>query len=214
MTGYQYFLALGLILSSMLAAPDPVSAVCGDTNNDDVVTTTDALRTLHKAVGLPVDDLVCPLPEPVNRLAFINTIRCEEMDFLGYFTWSEHPELLWKSFTDLTLPYDPSKSKRIDDLEISGVLNFDLGPCGDVEIDLDEAGYSYFLPNNTTAALILIYQESDDSLYMFITVLSTEYPASIQGAAAISTPDTQSTIDNRSLPLGHVRAPNGISSAG
>lgn len=212
MTGYQYVLALSLFFSSMLVAPDSVFAVCGDTNNDDTVTTTDALRTLQKAVGLPVD-VVCPLPEPVNRLVFINTIRCDELDFLAYFTWSEHPELLWKSFTDLTLPYDPSKSKRIDDLEIGGVLNFDLGPCGEVELNLDEAGYSYFLPNNTTAALIIRYQESDDSFYIFVTVLSTEYPASIPGAAPISAIDTESTVDNRVLPLGHVRAPKGISSA-
>lgn len=52
MTTLGFFFGLLLFSGSAPAHNDPAAMVCGDVNGDAVVTASDALRTLAKAVGL------------------------------------------------------------------------------------------------------------------------------------------------------------------
>src|SRR3569832_1249242 len=135
-------LVLGVLVAVAIGGvlwPTVSRAYCGDTNNDSIVSVADALLTLRKAVGQDID-LVCSDEVPENRLSFVNTMTCGGFSFSATFTWSEHPDLVWDSVSDSSYPFDGSQSQEVDDLELGGVLTFDLGDCGGGSLFLDDLG--------------------------------------------------------------------------
>lgn len=199
-------IGIAAALFALALLPRAGWAECGDVSGDGVVTSVDALRTLKKAVGQPVN-LTCAVPPPdpvVNALAFTNMVTCNSADPHATLTWSEHPSLGWKTNLATKFPLLSSAFQRVDDSSMQGTLTVALGSCGTVQYDLDANQLAYPLPSYAGVTVVTSYQASDNTVYLGMFISPNDTSASLVYGEGAPPP---------MLVLGSVPAPLGVSGA-